>query len=234
MKRFLLIVKILTISLLGFSQQSELRVSDYLLPTPSSAVFRQYMGEQSDLSTGAVRLDVPFYEIAFKEFHLPIALKYLSNGIRVFDSPYPCGYGWSLHPGLRVTRTIIGRPDESFPRAEESRDGLGDYEYARMCVIDECNLLHVEGRLDPGRDIFFVHLPQKDCVCLIEPSSNGYDLVGPDDELKITTDAALTCITAIDSDGIKYIFNSQPEYVAYVTAPPLGCFLKLSCLLVKR
>lgn len=185
-------------------------------PTPSSGVFRQYMAHEPSLATGAVALDVPIYTIDFKGFKLPIALKYLSNGIRVFDSPYPCGYGWSMHPGLRISRTIVGRPDELFPRA-----GVWDssdphyyeenmYDFCRRCMHEGAEP-YVGYKLDAGHDIFTIHLAEKSYVRVVEFEDGKPVFLGADNELIIEADAKFESISVTDANGVKYVFTGVRE-----------------------
>ena len=188
-------------------------------PAPSSAVFRQYMAQQPSLATGAVAVDIPIYTIDFKGFRLPIALKYLSNGVRVFDSPYPCGYGWSLHPGLRISRTVVGRPDERFPRAgvwEDSanpnREWGTEYDFARRCLHD--GPVPFDGyNLDAGHDIYTIHLADKSYVRIAEFTDDAVEFKGADNELKIEATRGLDSISVTDPNGVKYVFSGVREGV---------------------
>ena len=184
-----------------------------IAPTPSSAVFRKYMSGGPALLTGAANIDIPIYEISYKGFSLPVSLRYLSNGIKVFDSPYPCGYGWSLHPGLRITREIIGRPDELFENVcNDLNSSYIDYEHARKCQISADMPSVGEQVYDSGHDIFYIYLPTESYVRILENNNGSLSFVGADSELKISASPNLSRITVVDSEGIEYVFGDEVEY----------------------
>ena len=78
---------------------------------PHASKLRRVTMAPPALSTGAVTFSVPLYEIRVEDLSLPLELKYYSNGIKVYEDPYPVGYGWSLLPAFRITCQVLGRPD---------------------------------------------------------------------------------------------------------------------------
>lgn len=50
------------------------------------------------------------------------------------DNLYPAGYGWIFSPGLRITRTIMGRPDMYFPMEIKE---INDFDYLKSAIYDE-------------------------------------------------------------------------------------------------
>ncbi len=86
--------------------------SDIIPPAPTAATVVEQQMPRPSLLTGAVDFALPLYTVEVDGFSLPISLQYHTNGIKVYDDPGLLGYGWSLLPALRVTRTIMGRPDE--------------------------------------------------------------------------------------------------------------------------
>ena len=89
--------------------------------SPQARAIRQAEMPQPAMLTGACEFDVPLYTLSVGEVSLPLTLHYRSNGIRVDDDPQPVGYGWTLSPALRVSRQIMGRPDELFrPRGTDN------------------------------------------------------------------------------------------------------------------
>lgn len=82
------------------------------LPSPSSQVYQRFTGYAPNLATGAVNVAIPLYTLKLGSLSIPFNLSYQSNGIKPTDPFLPLGYGWTLQPGLRITRTIIGNPDD--------------------------------------------------------------------------------------------------------------------------
>lgn len=125
-----------------------------VMPSPSSAKFKKYMGEQPSLSTGAVTVTVPLYTIDCYGLSIPFVYKYQSNGIKVFDDGNPHGYGWSLTPGLRVMRTILGRPDELFDFVDHNSLG-SDYVAQQRCMDNSGEVIRPNPiKYDSEHDIF--------------------------------------------------------------------------------
>ena len=89
--------------------------------SPQARAIRQAETPQPAMLTGACEFDVPLYTLSVGDVSIPLSLHYRSNGIRVDDDPQPVGYGWTLSPALRVSRQIMGRPDELFrPRGTDN------------------------------------------------------------------------------------------------------------------
>ena len=220
----LLLIAIALICLKSFA------ITDYMLTandgnvipeSPRAARFLEVTAPRAALVTGATQFDIPLYTLSVQELNLSFSLKYLSNGIKVFDDPCPVSYGWSLMPALRVTRRINGRPDELFPFLGDipyNSDGpLPDYVTLYRCVADSgvytlSNYTSV-GRYDPEKDIFTIHLPDRNVTCIAD-FKNGtprFITVNADD-IRIEGDAKLTYIKVTDTKGTVYEFGKRGEY----------------------
>ena len=110
MKRIIYILLFFLCTFQVMAQNKSIR-NTVIPPSPTSSVFRQFAGYTPNLATGAVNVPIDLYEVKVGGFSLPISLQYYTSGIKLDDTPYPAGYGWTLSPGLRITRTImeIGR-----------------------------------------------------------------------------------------------------------------------------
>ena len=183
-------------------------------PSPSSSVFKKYMGEQPSLATGAVNVTIPLYEIHSRGVSIPFTLRYNTNGIKVFDDPNPCGFGWSLHPGMRIMRTIMGRPDELFDFVGEDSNLSGDYLRMQRCMTDSGAMHSNKILLDSEHDIFTFCLLQGNYTYILDKEDGNMNFVGVgSSEYKIETDSLLTRIYVTDSHGIKYEFGGAYEMV---------------------
>ena len=113
MKKISLIIVILCF----FSKISISQIADHdimIIPkTPEAASFDQYINTPTAAATGTINVEVPLYEIKFKEFNLPIGLTYITSGIKVNQLSNPVGIGWVLNAGGMVSRNIMGIADES-------------------------------------------------------------------------------------------------------------------------
>ena len=205
-------------------------VTDYMLTandgnvvpeSPRAARFLEVTAPRAALATGATQFDIPLYTLSVQEMNLTFALKYLSNGIKVFDDPCPVSYGWSLMPALRVTRRINGRPDELFPFLGDisyNKEGSQpDYVTLYRCMTDSglWNLGNYTSvnRYDAEKDIFTIHLPDRNVTCIAD-FMNGtprFITVNADD-IRIEGDAKLTYIKVTDNKGTTYTFGTRGEY----------------------
>ena len=185
--------------------------SDIIPPAPQSSRPVEYQMPQPSLLTGAVDLTIPLYTVACGDYSFPLYMQYHSNGIKVMDDPSPNGYGWSLMPALRATRTVLGRPDELFDYIPlDINSIIGD---AFMCMVNP-NVYSVRysERYDSQHDIFSFALPDYTVTRVLD-MSNGTPIFrgGCDSEYKVTADAKLDSITVTDGKGVKYIFGGPNE-----------------------
>lgn len=183
--------------------------NDLMPPTPQSWKPVEYQMPQPSLLTGAVDLSIPIYTITAGDYSLPIYMQYHSNGIKVTDDPIPYGFGWTLMPALRATRTVMGRPDEYY-----------DYMYAPstplqcfQCIANYGGFHDIpEKQCDSQHDIMTFSLPSKTVTAILDYSSGSPKFVcAMADEYKISADNGLTTITVIDPHGVKYIFGGPNE-----------------------
>ena len=189
--------------------------------SPRAARFLEVTAPRAALVTGATQFDVPLYTLSVQELNLTFALKYLSNGIKVFDDPCPVSYGWNLMPALRVTRRINGRPDELFPFIVDTEGYNGSssltYTQAYRCVVDSglWNLDHYTSvnRYDAEKDIFTIHLPDRNITCIADFKNGTPRFVTVNaDDIRIEGDEKLTYIKVTDNKGTVYTFGRRGEY----------------------
>lgn len=179
-------------------------------PSPASAVYTRHGAGRPDHATGAMRLDIPVYTVRAYGYELPVTLSYSGGGIRVNDDPYPCGYGWVLQPGLRITRTVMGRPDEEVPaeRFAASPPESHDHVFFRTCVNDGTELYGV--RTDTERDIFSLSLPGGGCTFMAVKSGGGYRVIhNSGDMLRIDMSGFPAAIIVTDGQGTRYLFSGE-------------------------
>ncbi len=222
---FLFLLPVISI-LPGVAQSSsDLKISpqnnEIISPTPSSAQQMRYQSPQPALATGAVNLSIPLYTIDIEGLKIPFTLNYHTSGIKPLDDPFPCGYGWSLLPGLKVTRTIRGRADEDYEYMGENPGDLATYAskgFAAMCnmppgaISGENN----QDRYDTEKDIFTISLPSGVYKRIIFKDVNNkykWNFIGggDDDEVVISGNGSLNEITATDALGYIYKFGKQCE-----------------------
>lgn len=88
-------------------------IGDVVLPSPESASLGKYGDIPVGNPTGTPSIGVPLLTINEGKLSLPISLSYHGSGIRVAETSSWVGLGWSLSAGGSISRTVLGRPDES-------------------------------------------------------------------------------------------------------------------------
>ncbi|MGN6293477.1 MAG: DUF5977 domain-containing protein [Chitinophagaceae bacterium] len=190
--------------------------SDYrtpvLPPAPTSAVFSRYGNDQPSLQTGTVNIPISLFTISAKDVQIPLTLIYQTSGITITDMPYPAGYGWVFSPGLRVTRTVMGRPDELF--AFNELVGSYDYEGITPGIVnpDIANLheLAYSDLFDTQKDIFTLSLPSGSYNFFINKNGSTYEAVtiGHQVKIEVLLDAVqIRGFKVTDPNGVIYMFG---------------------------
>jgi YD repeat-containing protein len=220
MKRIILYI-LLLIPLYIYPQFFQTGVQPEIPPLPESTVFRNYTGYTPSLNTGAINVPISLYEITVNNFTLPLSLQYYTTGIKVEDVADPVGYGWSLNPGLRITRTIRGRPDEAFEKKWRSSVFWGEPYYAflygkrALCEypsrtqedIDFDIIIGTNTVVDTQYDIFTMNLPSGNYSFIYEGADRIRSL-NPYIKIKVIQDSHLILgFEVVDDKGITYYFG---------------------------
>ena len=182
--------------------------------SPQARAIRQAEMPAPAMLTGACEFDVPLYTLSVGDVSIPLSLHYRSNGIRIDDDPQPVGYGWILSPALRVSRQIMGRPDELFrPRGTDmTNDYVTDFRSVVMDAKATNAATHDSlTRYDAEHDIYTVYLLDATLTLVRDWESGAFHGVGCD-EYTITADRALQAIRVTDPRGRVYMFSTPGEY----------------------
>lgn len=195
-----------------------------ILPSPTSQVYTRFMGYQPNLSTGAVNVDIPLTTLDWDSFSLPLSFNYQSNGIKPSDPYRPCGYGWTLQPGLRITRTIMGKPDDRFFDRNvdaHSQDVINDPCYLNR-MFDEAGHM-----IDSQYDVFTICLPAGNTSFVLKNTYKGdvyamlhWEAVTLDSPLQIevlqnasnynnSSNAYIHGFKVTDENGVIYYFGND-------------------------
>lgn len=221
MKKITLII-ILFLIVEQLSAQGSYRPSlpDITPPSPTSRIFQKFLGYPISHATGTININVPLYQLDVNSLSIPLELKYHSSGVRVQDPIGIIGHNWSLFPGFKISRTIMGKPDEKFPVTDKGvYPSTKDQIYLSSPYLsDDTYANGVKGPYIDGQyDIFQIHMPGIQASFILR-RINGNDVVEmiPDKPLKITplfdnsTNYVNTRIYAFevqDDKGHKYIFG---------------------------
>ena len=189
--------------------------NDIIESDDQSASLKSYSTSTPSLATGAVNVNIPIYTVGYRGVNVPISLQYVSNGIKVEDDPFPCGYGWRLTPSYKITRTVMGRPDEMFPMKLQRDSTETEEDYLRRCgcsIYAGADTLTTEPLYDTSPDVFYLSMPDGGCSFFSRrKAGGGLDFILADDcGYKITTTEYLTAIEVTDMKGVKYMFGDLP------------------------
>ncbi len=182
------------------------KMPELTLPSPQSYAFQQFKGFEPDFATGAVNVNIPLHTLTHGNFSLPITLSYKTNGIKVGDPVKPLGYGWMLHPGLRITRTIMGKADETHPDKDYMNEPVSD------SLLWSAYMGHANK--DTQYDIFTLSLPERNVRFLLRntstvssPSWEVLSLTNPYKIMPLYTNHSIYAFRVLDDKGNEYYFG---------------------------
>lgn len=197
---------------------------DVTPPSPTSRVFQKFLGYPISHATGTIDISIPLYTVEAYGLSLPLTLKYHSSGVRVQDPVGVVGRNWALFPGFKISRTIMGKPDEVYPVADVSGNlSDNDYIYMSSSYSTDCDCWNKLGRIYPRMDgqydIFQINMPGMNASFILQ-RVNGVDVVKQisDTPLKITPkldnsanfiSTRLYGFEVLDDKGIRYIFGEE-------------------------
>lgn len=98
------------------------------MPSPASSTSIKNINIPVSMYNGVASVSVPLYEATAKNgASIPVALQYNTSGIRVAETAGPAGLGWQLMAGGKITRVLMGMPDElTDNKTGVTRDILGE------------------------------------------------------------------------------------------------------------
>lgn len=162
-------------------------------PDPVSQEFQKYLGYPVSHATGIPQINIPIYTMNTSGISIPFNLNYHASGIKIEQEMGHIGLGWSLFPGFKISRIIMGKPDDIYP-TNDIRDldaSFSQYEVIRstsggtifpqpyfeyLYNITPHNMydpmfgsdLSGTERTDAQHDIFTLHLPNRNVTFIVE------------------------------------------------------------------
>ena len=209
-------------ALLGFSKSSiaqSMPFGDYNTSfiTPLSAQLNRYDFYPVSKSTGTTNINIPLFSIPTPDdTQISFNLSYHSSGIKVEDPVGILGYGWSILPGLRITRMQFGKVDEHckllplnyntsiFPRSYWARPNT-----------DEEAIWGYDGE----HDIFFINTIDQNTSFIIEKNNNCFTAKQiKQTPLKIEVIGTAEGFKVTDDQGVVYIYGGNSDYTIETSA----------------
>ncbi len=187
------------------SAQSPIDISlqKYSPVSPEAASLIRYVECPVDLIHGLVPIEIPIYEIQMDGLRLPISLSYHSGGIKVQDMGGIMGLGWSLNADPSVTRTVQGKPDESY-RGLLNNPGFGGITHDYLKLLANCDA-------DEDPDAFYYKLAGRSGGFYLDRFSSGAAFLFPPAPVKVAYSSSY--ITILDEDGTLYEFGGQTDFL---------------------
>ena len=212
---------------------------NYSLPSPEAMKLYQYLGYPVSPATGLIDIDIPLFNLKYYNCILPCSLKYHSSGIRIQDEPGSVGLGWSLSPGCRISRIVMGKPDDGVFQINDSI--ISEASYAVSSPSDESNFKTLlrcripasvcdDGyhpldnqigylRYDTQPDIFTIYLPNHSVSFIIRNDYRGYQVepinctplrIEPLTYKPNVRERFLAGFKVTDDNGCVYYFGEDP------------------------
>lgn len=123
-KIFLLIVVTFSYSI---AMAQQFKSPDVIPSSPQSQLIENFYEKyfNNDISArGEKTIDINLYDIEVKGLNILINISYNTCGVKYKQSSGDVGVGWTLSPAARISRTIIGYPDEAMKRVPTLFDDL--------------------------------------------------------------------------------------------------------------
>lgn len=185
--------------------------------TPLSAQLNRYDFYPVSKSTGTTNINIPLFSIPTPDdTQISFNLSYHSSGIKVEDPVGILGYGWSILPGLRITRMQFGKVDEYckllpldyntsiFPRSYWARPNT-----------DEEAIWGYDGE----HDIFFINTIDQNTSFIIEKNNNCFTSKQiKQTSLKIEVIGTVDGFKVTDDQGVVYIYGGNSDYIIETSA----------------
>lgn len=222
-------MKLLKLSLLfllisyarSIAQTVQAPMPNVIPPSPEAQSFMRYGEIPVDISTGVPDIQVPLYQITSGKLSLPLSITYHSSGIKVNDVASVVGLGWRLSAGGVLTKSVVGKPDNS------SSYGMFSYPYLTKGQIDalpqdgsqfmELKMV-AEGTMDGESDKYYYSAGDKlSGEFIYDHSLNVVQAEYSDNKIiglyPLAYETGPSAYEVIGTDGTKYYFEAC-EYSA--------------------
>jgi len=206
------------------------------LPSPEAVKVSEYNGYPVSPATGLIDINIPLINLDFYKVPISLSLSYHASGIRIQDEPGIAGLGWTILPGYRISRIVMGKPDDDIWQiSQDIIDNMSNDPYCPLykkiqCAVPASNCddgssgLPVDSvHYDIQPDIFTLSLPAGSANFIIENTSNGYLVkminscifkIEPIQERKSKAYNVLLGFKVWDGQGNIYYFGCE-DYKGY-------------------
>ncbi len=185
-------------------------------PDAANPTIRREVNSAVDYYTGTANVNVNLYTISSHGVNIPVSVKYSASGIKVDDLPTCIGSNWKMTGAGRITRMVMGEPDETGYYDPRGFNGLGSA-YNTWHIPEVIKAINE--KYDGEPDIYRFELPTGQSGMFVIHKGQTSDkeiLLVPYQDVKIewmnNTDYANSYFVITDAQGLQYRFGSTAEY----------------------
>ncbi|MDL2142545.1 DUF5977 domain-containing protein [Flavobacterium tructae] len=207
--------------------------------TPEANSLIKYVDVPVNYSTGVTNYSIPVHTIKLKNLTIPITLSYQSSGLKPSEIAGNTGLGWELNAGGKITQNVVGQNDIDVPgpanpvwNLPNNRDfklplpshssvpGSGPYSPIQLDSIQgagtDYTLFHDidEYNVETQPDIFYYSIPNKSGKFFFGSNFEAKQI--PFGKEKILFNTSTNNFEIIDTDGVRYIYNTRAENLNFV------------------
>lgn len=200
-----LIISILFVKLSygqGGSQATANNLPDFIPPTPEAAAMLKADNLTVGYVTGSPNISIPITSLSLNGYSLPISLNYSSTGIKVDEYASMCGMGWTLQSGGVISRTIMGKPDETRNTSNCNLNTLDFSTYYNNSTL--LNFLRFAP--DKESDIFTYSFPGGSGKFIIGLDGNPIQLARQNLKINVYNSGGQNGFVILTDDGTAYYF----------------------------
>ncbi len=195
-------------------------------PNPEVADLGKFGDLPVNAYNGTANVGVPIHSVPLDEISIPLSLSYNTGGIRVEQEASWVGLGWSLDPGITITRDINGFDDLEndnvvgwvYSHIIDLYDNSGHPFYQFELNLDTLqaleNAFSANLPIDTEPDIYTVSLPTGSFKFYLEKLESGTTLdtyIFDEKGYKVSYDISTENFTVIDQMGYTYDFSVKEK-----------------------
>lgn len=184
----------------GGSQATANNLPDFIPPTPEAAAMLKADNLTVGYTTGSPNISIPITSLSLNGYSLPISLNYSSTGIKVDEYASMCGMGWTLQNGGVISRTIMGKPDETRNTSNCNLNTL-DFNTYNTTLL---NFLRFA--TDKESDIFSFSFPGGSGKFILDLSGNPVQLTRQNLKITVYNSGGQNGFVIVTDDGTAYYF----------------------------
>jgi hypothetical protein len=200
-------------------------------PSTEALALQRYGDYPVGHTTGVPNITIPIYTINTGKLKLPITISYHAGGFKPEEKSGILGLGWTLNAGGRISRTVLGDPDELtrppdqfIPADQLAGTTLAATDDNRRLYLDVLAANENGSGTDLEADIFYYDYPGgngKFMLKNITNASGGYTrqkqpVTIPFVPIKITGSPAsfsvdLAHLEIVDESGVTYRYGRSVD-----------------------